>query len=888
MKRVNQLGGHVFAPPPGGDKMNAYECGANTPRSQRRSNAIRFSPFECNGETESAICACPGPAVNSNSAAGSISASSQNGYGANASASAPAASSQPAMQASAAPAAASASAPAAAGVLANAAPVSNLLWPPFKSDYDWKKLHADLENGNYSGVYGWDNAAYWGIAEKKAGVDLREWYKRRTKDEYFLPQFKELIDDPETQKEWSDIFMFDPAGFYAHPPTIAACKANLDIAELCDLPRDGKIIREDGQVRTQKCAIYYTWNIPRLSERLDMEEDDLRDALFKYSNNPDLKDPNKKAFIPGVGGCTIYTFGDVRKIRDPTTEICVRVHDECIGSDVFGSDICTCRPYLIFALEQCIMCAQRGGVGIVIYYRKEGRSLGEVIKFRVYNARENQTGGDTAEKYFHQTENIAGIRDARFQAMMPDALKWMGIKRIDWLCSMSNEKYEAIVGAGIKVMQRVTLPEDYVKENMKVEITAKVASGYNTESMDAMQISNECLTLAHVRKQASRVFALAEKGNLDHFVLDMSKFGPTVDFVEKVITDHYPPGKPIPPHSRMRHLENLPQFQLFVKNMECDALERVRRLLDLTFVSVLVDAGAGSAWKYMSEGKIITSSEGLAVASIDMFCDGLFSSDKALPCRVNSLALKALTQRDMEKGFQISASNPIQSIQGRLALLNKLGDALEQKPEFFGKELPRPGNIIDYLLAKANGDKTKISLSDLWKAVAQGIEPIWPKHASGIQTGDIWHYSKLNTPGMPGSDLVSFHKLTQWLLYSVIEVIETALAVPLANPENLMLTPLAEYRNGGLLVDMGLIKLREPKDAEALHSVGSELIVEWRALTVVLIEKIAAELGKKRAGLTLPQVLEGGTWRAGRIIAKELRPDTGAPPIRIRSDGSVF
>ena len=120
--------------------------------------------------------------------------------------------------------------------------------------------------------------------------------------------------------------------------------------------------------------------------------------------------------------------------------------DECIGSDVFGSDICTCRPYLIFALEQCIQCAQRGGVGIVIYYRKEGRSLGEVIKFRVYNARENQQSGDTADNYFHHTESIAGIRDARFQQMMPDALKWLGIKRIDWLCSMSNEKYEAIVG----------------------------------------------------------------------------------------------------------------------------------------------------------------------------------------------------------------------------------------------------------------------------------------------------------------------------------------------------------------------------------------------------------------------------------------------------------
>merc|ERR1711935_664696 len=141
----------------------------------------------------------------------------------------------------------------------------------------------------------------------------------------------------------------------------------------------------------------------------------------------------------------------------------VRVHDECIGSDVFGSDICSCRPYLIFALRQAVECAQRGGVGVVVYFRKEGRSLGEVIKFRVYNARINQVGGDRADTYFHHTESIAGIRDARFQTMMPDVLNWMGIRRIDWLCSMSNEKYEAITGAGIKVMQRVDLPEDFIK-----------------------------------------------------------------------------------------------------------------------------------------------------------------------------------------------------------------------------------------------------------------------------------------------------------------------------------------------------------------------------------------------------------------------------------------
>ena len=148
-------------------------------------------------------------------------------------------------------------------------------------------------------------------------------------------------------------------------------------------------------------------------------------------------DKTRNAFLPNIGGCTVYAFGNICKIRDNKTEIAVRVHDECNGSDVFGTDICTCRPYLIFALKACIECAQRGGVGIVAYFRKEGRSLGEITKYRVYNARKYQLGGDRAETYFKQTEKIAGIKDARFQTMMPDILDWLGIDRIDWLLSMS-------------------------------------------------------------------------------------------------------------------------------------------------------------------------------------------------------------------------------------------------------------------------------------------------------------------------------------------------------------------------------------------------------------------------------------------------------------------
>eukprot|EP00913_Durusdinium_trenchii_P011125 g10447.t1 len=287
-------------------------------------------------------------------------------------------------------------------------------------------------------------------------------------------------------------------GMTAHPPTIAACKAKLDIPELTGLKPDGVIVLPDMQIVTSKCAISYAWNLPLLAPRVGLSEEELRQALYKYSHDDRLLDPKVKTYLPAVGGLTIYTFGDARKLKDEKTEVTVRVHDECIGSDVFGSDICSCRPYLLFAIEEAVKCAQRGGVGIVIYYRKEGRSLGEVIKFRVYNARVNQDGGDRPEMYFHHTEAIAGIRDARFQTMMPDALNWMGIRRIDLLCSMSNEKYEAITGAGIKVMKRVDLPDDFIKDSMRVELDAKIASGYHSDKVEGPILQGETFYVKHL------------------------------------------------------------------------------------------------------------------------------------------------------------------------------------------------------------------------------------------------------------------------------------------------------------------------------------------------------------------------------------------------------
>jgi GTP cyclohydrolase II len=178
----------------------------------------------------------------------------------------------------------------------------------------------------------------------------------------------------------------------------------------------------------------------------------------------------------------VYLFGDVSTIPDPSKELTVRIHDECNGSDVFGSDICTCRPYLIHGIEECILAAQRGGCGVIVYNRKEGRALGEVTKFLVYNARKRQEGGDRADKYFHRTECVAGVQDMRFQELMPDVLHWMGVTKIDRLVSMSDMKYNAITRSGIRVGTRVSIPDDRIPADARVEMDAKKAAGYFSEA----------------------------------------------------------------------------------------------------------------------------------------------------------------------------------------------------------------------------------------------------------------------------------------------------------------------------------------------------------------------------------------------------------------------
>jgi GTP cyclohydrolase II len=316
--------------------------------------------------------------------------------------------------------------------------------------------------------------------------------------------------------QWSDpkkIVSLDPFGavvrqefskFYEDGydilPTIAITKAHLHLPEMRELVAagglnpDGDVLTESGECLVTKAAIEPVWYLPGVAERLDVEESELRRTLFEQTGGmfSELVTRNDvKVFLPPIGGMTVYIFGDPGKITDPQAKLTVRVHDECNGSDVFGSDICTCRPYLVLGIKESVLAAQNGGAGVIVYFRKEGRALGEVTKFLVYNARKRQTGGDRAEEYFSRTECVAGVQDMRFQRLMPDVLHWLGVTKIDRFVSMSNMKYDAVVGSGIDIDERVGIPDDLIPFDARVEMDAKRAAGYYSETAtpDADELS---------------------------------------------------------------------------------------------------------------------------------------------------------------------------------------------------------------------------------------------------------------------------------------------------------------------------------------------------------------------------------------------------------------
>jgi Protein of unknown function (DUF1688) len=401
------------------------------------------------------------------------------------------------------------------------------------------------------------------------------------------------------------------------------------------------------------------------------------------------------------------------------------------------------------------------------------------------------------------------------------------------------------------------------------------------------------LNAAAVRERAHRMLAIGLEDRLPNFRIHLDSMDSVVDLVLKVTRDAYP-SLDIPFHSRWRH---------FVANGDDrwatiahrtgwrDRAARARSEFDLAIVSVFLDAGAGPSWRFRDPitGAEIGRSEGLGLASLAMFADGVFAANPPEPLRVDADVLANISVADIARGMQVTDANPMIGIDGRAELLRGLGRLVASKPDVFGRlDTPRPGGLFDRLAALAD-DQGRLPAPTILTELLQQLGPIWPSRLTlgGIALGDCWKHPALTTTDAT-SGLMPLHKLSQWLAYSLIEPLQTA-GIRVTDIDGL--TGLAEYRNGGLFVDGGVLAFRDPEAAQQEHEVGSSLVVEWRALTVALLDRVADgvrhRLNLDATALPLAKILEGGTWAAGRLLARERRADA-SPPIKVISDGTVF
>jgi len=392
-----------------------------------------------------------------------------------------------------------------------------------------------------------------------------------------------------------------------------------------------------------------------------------------------------------------------------------------------------------------------------------------------------------------------------------------------------------------------------------------------------------------IRERSANVLAAGERAALRHFAIDRARLADAADYVIATMRTGYP-GLDVPPHSRWRHFSvgGRDRWARLTANLgDLSAAEMARIRFDLVVVSVLLDAGAGDAWHYVepATGTVLSRSEGLAVASFDLVVAGTCSADPAQPLRADASALAAVDGAVLARAFQVREDNPLAGLDGRVELLRRLGETIAMK-RMFGRPA-RIGGLFDHLGAQAQDGRLPAPV--ILSAVLDGFSEIWPGRIAlaGVNLGDVGRH-----PAAGGADLtaglVPFHKLSQWLAYSLVEPLEDA-GIEVTGLDRL--TALAEYRNGGLLIDLGVLA---PKHAGVLgkpHEGASEVVVEWRALTVALIdelaERIREKLGMSAAELALPKILEGGTWSAGRRIAAERRPG-GGPPLQVISDGTLF
>ncbi len=423
-----------------------------------------------------------------------------------------------------------------------------------------------------------------------------------------------------------------------------------------------------------------------------------------------------------------------------------------------------------------------------------------------------------------------------------------------------------------------------------------------------------------IRARSEQLFERLARGDSAHLVYHPEELARAAAWVAQVTRESYP-TLDIPYHARANHflagpassraagsrgdsakpdtsqsgpdISGMARFARLFEALSSDEgrpeeirAERARGEFDLTLTSVLLDAGAGPDWSYVEPhtSDSYARSEGLAVASLHWFASGAFSSHPKTPLRADASALRALTREALEAGFQVSRANPLVGVEGRLGLLHELGAALEAHPELFPGG--RAGSLFDVLSARAT--QGVLRAEQILEALLSGLSSIWPgrEELGGVNLGDVWRHSAL-AGCSPAPGLIPFHKLSQWLSYSLVVPLERA-GVRVIELDTL--TGLPEYRNGGLFLDTGVLSLRDPTQSERPQQPGGELIIEWRAATIALIDRLAplvrAELGVSAEDLPLPRVLEGGTWAAGRRLAAKLRG--GLPPLSLASDGTVF
>nr|WP_139858587.1 URC4/urg3 family protein [Bradyrhizobium ivorense] len=400
------------------------------------------------------------------------------------------------------------------------------------------------------------------------------------------------------------------------------------------------------------------------------------------------------------------------------------------------------------------------------------------------------------------------------------------------------------------------------------------------------------LNAAAVRERAHRLLAIGLEDQLPNFSVHLDRMDATAELVVQTTRAAYP-SLAVPFHSRWRHfsINGVDRWAALAIQVEWpDRAARARAEFDLAMVSVFLDAGAGPSWRYCDPvtGSAIGRSEGLGLASLAMFAAGAFSSDPRQPLRADADAVANLSVTDLASGMQVSDANPLVGIDGRVNLLRSLGRLVASNPAVFGRfDTPRPGGLFDHLASLA--DDRKLPAATILSELLRELGPIWPSRLTlgGIALGDCWKHPMLTT-GDATSHLMPLHKLSQWLAYSLIEPLQNA-GIAVTDIDGL--TGLAEYRNGGLFVDNGVLTFRDEAAALREHDVASPLVVEWRGLTVALLDctadNVRRRLGLDAAALPLAKILEGGTWAAGRRLARERRADA-SPPVKIISDGTVF